>query len=187
MPPHGGDHDHPHGRNRMTDTATTGTEGEPQGSEGTGEQNTPTIEDLQAEIESLKGHSRKWEDRAKANKEAADKLTEIEREKMTDAQRAEAERSEIEQRATSAEERATNAEAALARLQIVHEFELTQDDTSALEGITDPDTLRKIAERLAGRSTTQPPKPNPAQGTRTGAGATTNGERFAAVMEGLFS
>jgi hypothetical protein len=44
--------------------------------------------DLEAELARVKAHARKWEERAKANKVAADRLEQLERERMTDEEKA---------------------------------------------------------------------------------------------------
>lgn len=155
----------------MTDTSTATTEtastDAPHGTEGEQTTETPTVEDLLAKVEELTGHSRKWEDRAKANKEAADELAALKRERMTDDEKAQAAVAEIEQRAKDAEDRAEKAEAALARMTVATEFGLTKEDADALAAVSDPEALRLLAERLASRSTG--PRPNPAQGNREGA------------------
>lgn len=47
----------------------------------------PNGEDWKAKYEELLGHSREWEKKAKANKDAAEKLAELEQEKQTDSER----------------------------------------------------------------------------------------------------
>lgn len=44
-------------------------------------------EDWKAKYEELLGHSREWEKKAKANKEAAEKLVELEQEKQSDSKK----------------------------------------------------------------------------------------------------
>lgn len=153
----------------MTDTTaatdTTSTDA-PHGADGEQTAETPTVEDLLAKVEEITAHSRKWEDRAKANKEAADELAALKRERMTDDEKAQAAVAEIEQRAKDAEERAEKAEAALARMTVATEFGLSKEDADALAAVSDPEALRLLAERLASRSSV---RPNPAQGNRDGA------------------
>lgn len=174
----------------MSDTATTATGTEdPQGTEtGAPAENsaeTPTVEELLAKVEELTGHSRKWEDRAKENFEAKKELDKIRREQMTDAEKAQADRAEIEQRIADAEDRATKAEAALARYKVAAEFGLSQEDAEALSAITDEAALRALAERLAGRSPAGP-RPNPAQGRGGKTAPATPAEAFADAMSELF-
>jgi hypothetical protein len=46
-----------------------------------------TLEEVQAELDTWKGHARTWEERAKENKTAKEKLDEIEASKLTETQR----------------------------------------------------------------------------------------------------
>lgn len=172
----------------MSDTNTpAGTEGTPHGEPGAGEETeTPTVEDLQAQLEAAKKESRKWEDRSKANKSAADELAELRRSSMTDAEKATADRADLETRIADAEDRATKAEAALARLTVAIEFGLDKEDTEALEGVADEAALRTLAARLSGRSETRPPRPNPSQGRRGDRPAATPAQAFADALDGLF-
>lgn len=55
----------------------------------------PTLEELQAELSTWKGHARTWEDRAKENKTAAEKLAELEKEKLTETERLQLELTEL--------------------------------------------------------------------------------------------
>lgn len=160
-------------------TAETGTEGAtPEaGAE------TPTVETLLAEVEALKGHSRKWEDRAKANTSAADELAALKASQMTDDEKAQAAIADTEKRASDAEERASKAEAALLRYEIATEHGLDGEDVKVLAKVTDEATLRALAERLSGRSG---PQPNPSQGRSGGTVATTPAQAFADAMDGLF-
>lgn len=168
----------------MSDTATTDSTDAPHGAEGE-QTETPTLEDLLAQVEDLKKNSRKWEDRAKTNKDAADRLAALEREKMTDAEKAEADRSDLEQRAASAEKERDEAVAALARYKVATEFGLDPEDAEALASVSDEDALRRLAERLAGRQTG--PKPTPAQGRGSKKTApSTPAEAFAEAMSDLF-
>lgn len=172
----------------MSDTAgTNGTEGTDEGAKpAEGTEGTPTIEDLLAEVETLKGHSRKWEDRAKANLEAKNELDALKREKMTDAEKAQADRESLDARISEAEDRAVTAEAALARYKVATEFGLSAEDAEALSSITDETALRALAERLAGRSSTGSVRPNPAQGKRGKVAPATPAEAFADAMSDLF-
>lgn len=172
----------------MSDTSNTDAPaGEPHGDAGNeGAEQTPTIEDVLAQLEAAKKESRKWEDRSKANKSAADELAELRRSSMTDAEKATADRADLETRITDAEDRATKAEAALARLTVAIEFGLDKEDTEALEGVADEAALRTLAARLSGRSETRPPRPNPSQGRRGDRPAATPAQAFADALDGLF-
>lgn len=59
------------------------------------EDGTKTLEQLAAELATWKGHARTWEDRAKENKTAAEKLAEIEKAKLTETERLQAELAEL--------------------------------------------------------------------------------------------
>lgn len=148
----------------MSDTASTdtGKTDAPHGAEENGQTTeTPSVEDLLAQVEEWKGHARKHEQRAKDNKDAADALEALKREKMTDAERAQVEAQERDSRLTEAEARAEKAEAALARFQIAAEFGLDKEDTEALAAVSDPEAVKALAARLAGRSAQ---RPTPGQG-----------------------
>lgn len=145
---------------------------------------TPTLEELQSKIEELTGHSRKWEDRAKANKDKADELDALKTQSMTDSEKAQAALDEVTRRVTEAEERASASEAALLRYSIAAEYELSKEDIEALASVSDEATLRALAERLAGRSPSGP-MPNPAQG-RVNTMKPTHGQAFADALSDLF-
>lgn len=170
----------------MSDTANA-ENGEQSATDENAEQQeaTPTIEDLQAKVEELTGHSRKWEDRAKENFDARKELDALKVAQMTDDEKAQASFAEVEKRATTAEERATTAEAELARYKIAVEFELDKEDAEALAAVTDEATLRALAERLAGRSSSGP-KPNPSQGNSRTTATSTPRQAFAEALEELF-
>lgn len=89
-----------------------------------------------------KAEARKWEQRAKDNKAAADRLAELEQTQMTEAEK-------VEARVRAAEDKAAALEAANARKDVAIEYGLSKDDAALLEGVTDADTMRRIAERLA--------------------------------------
>lgn len=164
----------------------TGTEGAAgaEGAEGA-EAATPTTDELLAKIEELKGHSRKWEDRAKENKEAADKLAELERAQMTEAQKAEADKQAATEALAAATKRADEAEARLTRYKLAVELELSKEDAEALEQIQgDEATLRALAERLAGKKTPAA-KPTRTQG-RTTDGTSGAKDAFVTALDGLF-
>jgi vacuolar-type H+-ATPase subunit I/STV1 len=173
----------------MSDTTTPAAEStnEPQGS-ATGEQQTPasgtetpTVEDLLAKVEEITGHSRKWEDRAKANKEKAEQADALASEietltgKITEAETARDE----------AVKRAEEAEATVARLTVAMEFGLSADDAKALASVSDETALRALAERLAA-ATPRGPRPIPEQGRRSDKPApSTAKDAFVDVFEAL--
>lgn len=175
----------------MSDTANTdSTETDaPHGNEsGAESEETPTIESLTAKIAELTEHSRKWEGRAKENKTAAEKLAELERAQMSEAERLAADAVKRDEDFAAETARANSAEAALARLNIAIEFGLDKDDAAALESVTDEAALRLLAERLSGRSTSTPTRPNASQGNRREAvsGGTTR-DKFAEALDSLLN
>jgi seryl-tRNA synthetase len=170
----------------MSDTANAaGTEGAngAEGAEGTDA--TPTVEELTAQLEEWKSNARKHEDRAKANKAAAEELAELKRAQMTDAQKAEADRQAATEALTAATKRAEDAEARLTRYKLAVELELSKEDAAALEQIQgDEATLRALAERLAGKKTPAA-KPTRTQG-RTTDGTPSAKDAFVDALDGLF-
>lgn len=150
--------------NAGTTSTETGTvDGTQAGAEAT-----LTLDEALAQIEELKGHARKHEDRAKANKTAAAELAELKRSTMSDAEKAAADREAATTALAEATTRAETAEAALVRYKIAVDLELSKEDAAALEGIQgDEKTLRALAERLAGRKSPAP-KPTQTQGRDTG-------------------
>ena len=104
--------------------------------------------------------ARKWEKRAKENKSAAEKLAELEQAQMTEAEKAEA-------RIRAAEDQVAELKAANDRKDVALQYGLSADDAELLEGMTDADAMRRLADRLArqAREDAAPrtPRPNPAQ------------------------
>jgi len=93
-------------------------------------------------------------------KAKSERLAQFEQAQMTETERAEA-------RVRAAEERAAALEAANARKDVAIQYGLSADDVALLEGVTDPEAMTRLAERLArqAREDAGPrtPKPNPAQ------------------------
>lgn len=173
----------------MSDTADTTTEtattDAPQGTEGDESTETPSVEELQRQLDEWKGHARKHEANAKANKSAAEELDRIKAANMTEAEK-------TAKALRDAEARATKAEAEAARLRVATKHGLTEADAELLTTVSDEDAMNKLAERLAAAATTPAPtpavQPNPGQGNRTSSnGATTPAELFAAQLDELFS
>lgn len=63
----------------------------------------PTVEELQAELATWKGHARTWETRAGENKAAKEQLDQLEAAKLTEAQRLEKERDDALAKLAAAE------------------------------------------------------------------------------------
>lgn len=86
--------------------------------------------------------ARKWEARAKENKSAAARLSEIEEASKSEAEKA-------AERLTKAEQRAAEAEARALRREVALDHRLSKDDAGLLDGMTDEDAMRRLAERLS--------------------------------------
>ncbi len=121
-----------------------------------------------------KAESRKWEQRARENKAAADRLAELEESSKSAEQKA-------ADRLAAAEKAATDAEAKVMRRDVALEFRLGPDDAALLDTITDEAAMRSLAERLAPsdeQAAPRAPRPDPLQGRPAGAPAS-SGEQFA--------
>lgn len=93
-----------------------------------------------------KAEARKWEQRAKENKSAADKLAEFEA----------ANKSEIEKAndaKTAAEQRAAKAEAESLRWKVAAKHGISDEDAELFLTGTDEETLTRQAQRLTARAT----------------------------------
>ena len=100
--------------------------------------------DAPAQETDWKAEARKWEQRAKENRTAAEKLAELEQAQMSEAERAAAKVKAAEDRAAELEARNNIAEVAL-------DYGLSKDDAQLLKGVSDIETMRQIAERLANK------------------------------------
>jgi hypothetical protein len=111
------------------------------------------LAELTAKFETLQTNSRKWESRAKENKDAAAELAQIKAQGMTPDQKLQA-----------AEEKAAKAERDLAKYKVAAETGLPAD---LLVG-EDEDSIRDYAKKLAEFKGVTPkataPKPDPSQG-----------------------
>lgn len=126
----------------------------------------PTVE-APAQETDWKAEARKWEDRAKANKSAAEKLAEIEEASKTADQKAAERLALAEKRAVELEQKADRAEVAAEKgipVGLIHgstraEMEAAADALIEFRGATTPGT----------------PRPDPSQGAK-GEGAALNGD-----------
>lgn len=124
-----------------------------------------------SEVDTLRKESRKWESRAKANKEKADahdaltlKVSELETELAT-----------------------TKAQAAeVTKWRVAAKYNVSEEDAELFLLGSDEETLIKQAERLS-QTSTHAPKPDPAQGKRTGSVGTTTADAFAAAVSDVFN
>lgn len=83
-----------------------------------------------------KAEARKWEQRAKANRAAADAASKTAAERVAD-------------RIAELEKRAIEAEARAVRRSIALEHSLSAEDATLLDAITDEKVMRQLAQRLA--------------------------------------
>lgn len=128
-----------------------------------------------------KAEARKWEQRAKENKTAAEKLAEIEESKKTEIEKA-------AERAKAAEERATKAEGELMRLFVAHNKGLTPGQAKRLVGSTKEELEADADEILAEfgpKKVAAPPAKKLHSGSAGADGATTGRERAAAALRQL--
>lgn len=96
---------------------------------------TPSAQPEPAQDIDWKAEARKWEQRAKENKAAAETASKTEAERLADL-----------------EKRAVEAEAKAARRDVALEFRLSKDDAGLLDAMTDEKAMRALAERLAGEA-----------------------------------
>ena len=92
-------------------------------------------------VEKLRKENAKYRTEAKANADAAKRLTEIE-----EANKSEADK--VAERLAKAEQSAREAEARALRREVALEHKLSKDDAALLDSITDEDAMRRLAERL---------------------------------------
>ena len=120
-----------------------------------------------------KAEARKWEQRAKENKGAADELTKIREANKTELQKAQERAEAAEQRAVANERRATQT-------QIASEFGVPLE---AIHG-DDEAAMRESAERLVAWRDSNKPKPPEPKKLRSGAAGSgdTSGSRAAAAL-----
>lgn len=143
-------------------------------------------EQQQPEVEETdwKAEARKWEQRAKENRSAADELARIREAQKTDAERA-AEALE------TARNEAAQARAELLRYRTAAEYGITSaEDIELFLTGTDEETLQRqakaLSERTAATSSPRAPRPDPNQG-RPGGAPRSKGDAFAAFAENYFT
>lgn len=163
----------------QTDTATTADTANT-GSDDATDTGTEAVQDLGAEVEKWKALSRKHEEQAKANVEAAQRLAQLE-----DANKSELERQAEALTRTQQERDAALTEAARLRAAVKHGL---SDDDLDLLGTGTPDEIEarasKLAARLAASGSPRRPGPDPTQGTAADPNTSTAAQ-FAAAIQGL--
>jgi predicted DNA binding CopG/RHH family protein len=100
--------------------------------------------DWEARFKESQEHSRKWEERSKANKDAADRLSALEEASKTEAQK-------VADRAEQAEKASLADRAELARMKAAVKFGLSEDDLDLLGTHGTADEIAARAEKLAKR------------------------------------
>jgi hypothetical protein len=153
---------------------------------GTGEQATPDNDEATPKptetVDFWKSKAREQEKRAKDNAKAAERLAEIEEATKSESQKA-------ADKIAAETQRANEAEARLLRYEVAAEKGIPAKAIKLLSGASREEIEASAAEVLeligeAGKPRT--PKPDPNQG-RQGSSSTSNGELFAAAIEGSFT
>lgn len=99
-----------------------------------------------------KAEARKWEQRAKENKTAADRLAEIEESNKTEGQKQAERMAELEKSATTAKVEAL-------RYKYAAKFKISDEDAELFLTATDEETIGKQAERFSARESALQPTP----------------------------
>jgi len=140
----------------------------------------PTEPATPAKVETdWKAEARKWEDRAKTNSKAAEKLTEIEDAAKTAEQK-------LEERATNAEKALAASDLKAARSEVALEKGLTASQAKRLVGTTKDELTADADELLTdlGKVAPTAPKPDPSIGPKTPAKPSGLGASIAAFYDG---
>lgn len=130
----------------------------------------PTIESLQAELATWKANARKWEDRAKENKDAKTELDRLQAASATDADKAQKAIDDLTKRLDDADKKAAESERAAIRLRVAsaHGIDTTPGEDGAPSVadllLTGADEAAMTAQAAAIGARSTGPKPNPAQG-----------------------
>jgi hypothetical protein len=122
-----------------------------------------TLEQLQAQLAEWKGHSRDWEAKAKANKEAKDKLDALELEKLSETERLQKELDTFKQGQAKAERQLLVASVAAS----------TGVPAGLLQGETKEDLEAYAATLLEFKGVTPPPANDAAASGPQGTGPVT--------------
>lgn len=141
---------------------------------------TPAQEtDWKAEYEKVKAEARKWEERAKANKDAADRLAELETSSAEAIQ-------EAIQRAEAAEAALAPKDAEIVRLTTAVKHRIDAEHLDLLVG-SDEAELEAKAQKLAALIATDPKGPSigpyvPPEGTSPAGDLSTTADKFAEAV-----
>jgi hypothetical protein len=135
------------------------------------EPSTPSIDELQKQVETWKAHARKWEDRAKENAAAKTELDELKAASATEATKAQKAIDDLTKRLDEADRQRAETERTALRIRIATEHGI--DTTPGEDGapsmadllLTGADEAAMAAQAAAiGGARSTGPKPNPAQG-----------------------
>lgn len=128
----------------MSDQIADAVATEAEGTEPQTEQETETVETLQAKLNQSKEHSRTWEKRAKENAAAAKRLAEFEDAQKTDAEKTADRISKAEAEAASVPEKVSDA----LRTHLVALHGIEAEDAELYLTAQDPELLLKQVDRL---------------------------------------
>lgn len=144
------------------------------------ETNDPTIEDLQAQITKLteevdtwKGHSRTWENRAKENSEAATQVADLQAALEEKTSELTAKVTEFDDLTSST----SDLKSKLDRAKVALKFGLNSEDAELLTG--DTESMEKLAARISGP---RAPKPDSHQGRGDDPAPISPRDQFAAIF-----
>jgi hypothetical protein len=153
-----------------------GTEEKPAGAT----EESATEEQAKSETD-WKAEARKWEQRAKENSSAAEKLAQIEESKKSELEK-------VTERIAATERERDQAKAEALRFRIANEYKLSQEDAMALEHVASEEGMRTVADRLRAASEGQrrtPPKPKTLASGSSGEPKTGEKGRAAAALRSL--
>lgn len=151
----------------------------------------PTIESLTAEVETWKGHARKWEDRAKENSAAKTELDALQAASATDADKAQKAIDALNKRLDDADKKAADAERAAVRLRVAsaHGIDTAPGEDGAPSMadllLTGADEAAMAAQAAAIGARSTGPKPNPAQG-KSGEAQVSSKDSFIETLGSFF-
>jgi hypothetical protein len=145
----------------MTGTAAAETGATDQTSEQTSDAEQSTDEGAKPEVD-WKAKAREWEKRAKANADAATRLTQIEESQKSETQK-------LADAKTAAEKAAAEAQADALRWRIAAKHQISDEDAELFLTGIDEETLTKQAKRLTERDSDRKKQGNhaPKEGANT--------------------
>lgn len=145
----------------MSDDQSAGAEkatGEQPPSEESSPDDNATPADSKPDVD-WKSKAREWEKRAKANAEAASKLTALEESQKTESQK-------LADSLTSAKEEVAEARLDALRYRTATKFKISDEDAETFLTGIDEETIVRQAQRLVVLQKPGTPQPDPSQGSR---------------------